>query len=103
MIPDVLQVQTERRHADTPEKNIFIRSTFEGSFSVLAKEAGYVLPEDTAIKFGAFAGPEPESPLANTVQEDGGPPPVSEIFAQMPTTCVEIKSYRTTGLIWLTF
>lgn len=45
----------------------------ERSVSLMAKEAGYALPADTAITLGASAAPEPELPT--TFQADGGPPP----------------------------
>ncbi|PLW19694.1 hypothetical protein PCASD_13181 [Puccinia coronata f. sp. avenae] len=39
-----------------------ISTPVEQSVSLLAKEAGYTLPADTAITFGASAVPEPEQP-----------------------------------------
>ncbi|CAH7673879.1 expressed protein [Phakopsora pachyrhizi] len=48
------------------------------SVSLLARQAGYVLPADTAITFGASAFPQPESFLQNAGEgplTDGAPPP----------------------------
>ncbi|EGG05150.1 uncharacterized protein MELLADRAFT_88252 [Melampsora larici-populina 98AG31] len=50
-------------------------TTVERSVSLMAKDAGYALPADTAITLGAAAAPEPELPLTTTFQADGGPPP----------------------------
>ncbi|KAI9606494.1 hypothetical protein KEM48_001861 [Puccinia striiformis f. sp. tritici PST-130] len=51
---------------DTPT-----RDPVEQSVSFLAKQAGYTLPADTAITFGASAAPEPEEqPPAQTLNPD---------------------------------
>ncbi|KAG0152289.1 hypothetical protein CROQUDRAFT_649659, partial [Cronartium quercuum f. sp. fusiforme G11] len=49
--------------------------TCERSVTLLAKEAGYVLPADTAITYGASVFPEPGLLPEPSYNNDGGPPP----------------------------
>ncbi|EFP83594.1 hypothetical protein PGT21_028355 [Puccinia graminis f. sp. tritici] len=57
-----------------------LEKTVEHSVTFLAKQAGYILPADTAITFGASAVPEPEQPppaqkLTTDTSLDIAPPP----------------------------
>ncbi|OAV98265.1 hypothetical protein PTTG_00316 [Puccinia triticina 1-1 BBBD Race 1] len=52
-----------------------IERPVEQSVSLLAKQAGYTLPADTAITFGASAVPQPEQPPQADTSLDIAPPP----------------------------
>ncbi|POW03955.1 hypothetical protein PSHT_11424 [Puccinia striiformis] len=74
-------IPTIRLTIDLPSSSHSSKSNpVEQSVSFLAKQAGYTLPADTAITFGASAAPEPEEqPPAQTLNPDTsldtGPPP----------------------------
>ncbi|KNZ60328.1 hypothetical protein VP01_156g6 [Puccinia sorghi] len=51
------------------------RAPVEQSVSLLAKQAGYILPEDTAITFGVSALPEPDEPPPPNLDSSTDVPP----------------------------
>lgn len=52
-----------------------LQAPVEQSVSLLAKQAGYILPEDTAITFGVSALPEPDEPPPPNLDSSTDVPP----------------------------